>query len=125
MPRKKTPLPTSGEMTGVVVKLAKENAKLREELEDAKTDLTDTLDRMLDNQNRDHKDKESLKRDLKLLFKEIDGKGDADFNWYIQKIRMMRTQLKRLRLEHEQLEKAVAQQAGKDDPKEQSKEQVA
>lgn len=130
MPRKKNPIPTNGTLNAVVVKLANENALLREKLDDAQSDLTDTLDRMLKNQRREKDDRTALERDLKLFLKEIDGKGDADLAWYVQKIRMMRTQLKRLRLEHEELEKAVAQQstAGKENVKpvhEQAKEQVA
>lgn len=125
MPRKKNPIPTNGTLNAIVVKLADENARLRQELDDAKTDLTDTLDRMLANSRRDSNDKKEIERDLKLILKEIDGKGDGEFAWYIQKIRLMHTQLKRLRKEHEQLEKVVADRsfAGKDETK--TKVQVA
>jgi len=115
MPRKKTPPPTNSTLNAVVAALAKENARLKEQLELIQADLTDTIDRMMDEQRKNNKVQTALMTELAGLRREIDAKAPAgsDPMWFVNRLRTMRTQLQRMRQEGQELLAQVEELEGK------------
>lgn len=107
MPRKKTLPPTTSTLNAVVTALAKENARLKEELDSVQDDLSETVERMLENERREKKVLSAVQKDLSELHREIDGKNPTckDPQWYIQRLRIMRSQLDKMRQQVAHLER--------------------
>jgi hypothetical protein len=126
MPRKKSLPPTNSTLNAVVAALAKENARLKEDFEAVQSDLGDTVDRMMDNERTQKKAMDAVKRDLTLLMKEIDGKAPAcsDLQWYINRLRITRSQLDKMRKQVAQLER-ICEENGIDVEENDDKDKVA
>lgn len=109
MPRKKSAPLTTNTLNAIVVELANENARLKNELENAQSDLTETIDRMMENMRKDKSAIDAIKKDLELLRREIDGKNapSEDSQWYISKLRLMRSQLEKMKKEVASMEDLI------------------
>lgn len=107
MPRKKALPPTTSTLNAVVTALAKENARLKAELDEVQTDLSETVDRMLANERNEKKSQTAAQKELDELHREIDGKNPAskDPQWYITRLRIMKSQLEKMRGQVERLER--------------------
>jgi chromosome segregation ATPase len=107
MPRKKTLPPTTSQLNAVVTALAKENARLKAELDEVQEDLSDTVDRMLANERNEKKTQTAAQKELEELHREIDGKNPAskDPQWYITRLRIMKSQLEKMRTQVARLER--------------------
>jgi hypothetical protein len=107
MPRKKALPPTTSQLNAVVTALAKDNARLKAELDEVQEDLKDTVDRMLANARNENKTLIATKKELDDLHREIDGKNPAssDPQWYITRLRIMRSQLEKMRQQVARLER--------------------
>jgi chromosome segregation ATPase len=107
MPRKKTLPPTTSQLNAVVTALAKENARLKAELDEVQQDLSDTVDRMLANERNEKKTQTAAQKELEELHREIDGKNPAskDPQWYITRLRIMKSQLEKMRTQVARLER--------------------
>lgn len=107
MPRKKALPPTTSQLNAVVTALAQENARLKAELDEVQEDLSDTVDRMLANERNEKKTLVAAQKELDELHREIDGKAPAskDPQWYITRVRIMRSQLDKMRTQVAHLER--------------------
>lgn len=109
MPRTKALPQLGGALHVVVDSLVKENAKLKAELAEVQADLSDTIERMLDEKHVEQALRDRLKKDLHDIYRAIGGpvSTEPDPQYYLGRIRIMKDQLRRMRDQVDRLESIV------------------